>query len=93
MSKVFRITFDKIPLESIKLAPDIVLQQSTPEHRLRVENLAQDISKNGLQKPIVVLQQLNGEFKLIEGYHRYNACKSLGWEVIDCRIHIDARAK
>ena len=66
MSPVFGITFGKIPLNSIKLDPDIVLKQSIQEHKARVENLAQDISKNGLHTPIVVLQQLNGEFKLIE---------------------------
>ena len=93
MSKVFRITFDKIPLDSIKLSSDIIIQESIPEHRLRVENFAKDIAENGLQRPIVVLKQLNGEFKLIEGYNCYMACKSVGWKEIDCRIHADARAK
>lgn len=48
MSKVFRITFDKIPLDSIKLKQDIVIQQSTPEHRLRVENLAEDSERRSI---------------------------------------------
>jgi len=93
MSKVFRVTFDKFSLDSIKLDPAIVEQQSTPEHKSRTEKLAQDIHEKGLKDPIVVLKQLKGEFKLIEGYHRYMACKSLGWKEIDCRIHNDARAK
>ena len=73
--------------DSIKLYEDILQkQQADPCHMKRVKALAKDISKNGLQKPIEVLHLQNGEYKLMEGYHRYMACKLLGWKEIECYV-------
>jgi ParB family chromosome partitioning protein len=84
MSKEKTIRF---PIDSIRLYEDILQkQQADPCHMERVKVLAEDISKNGLQKPIVVLHLQNGEYKLMEGYHRYMACKSLGWKEIECSV-------
>lgn len=47
-----------------------------------IEELAQDIKKNGLINPPVVTP----EFELIAGERRLRACKSLGWQQIEVRI-------
>lgn len=48
----------------------------------KVSELAEDILENGLQRPIQV-RQGKGRYVLIEGYHRLEACISLGEEKID----------
>src|SRR5260221_6066471 len=47
-----------------------------------IETLAQSIKELGLLNPITI--QPNGV--LVAGYHRLEACKSLGWNEIDVNI-------
>ncbi len=51
----------------------------------KVEELAEDILENGQQRPIQV-RQGKGRYVLVEGYHRLEACISLGEEKIDAYL-------
>jgi len=48
----------------------------------RVDTLAEDILENGQQTPIRVREDKTG-YILIEGYHRLEAMRALGEEVIE----------
>ena len=92
MCPAFLIRFEKVPIDSILVIKEIIEKQANPHDTQKVKALAEDISKNGLKKPIVLLHLPNGEYKLIEGYHRYIACKSLGWKEIECRIQTEVKS-
>ncbi len=47
-----------------------------------IDQLAQSISDIGLLNPVVI----TADFKLVAGYHRLEACKSLGWDTIPASI-------
>ena len=56
-----------------------------PSHRKtrgNIEQLANSIRDLGLLNPIT----LTTSYRLIAGYHRYLACKSLGWQDIPANI-------
>jgi len=48
--------------------------------------LKDDIYRNGLTYPIVVRPLHNGKFEIVDGFHRWKACKELGWSDIPCSI-------
>ena len=48
--------------------------------------LADSISKIGLLVPILVRTRTSGDFEVIAGNRRFNACKTLGWKRIPCHI-------
>ena len=60
-----------------------------PSHRKTrgsIEELANSIKELGLLNPITI----TSDFTLVAGYHRYLACKSLGWkEIPTVTIHVD----
>lgn len=60
-----------------------------PSHRKArgsIEELANSIKELGLLNPITI----TSDFALVAGYHRYLACKSLGWkEIPTVTIHVD----
>ena len=47
-----------------------------------IEELADNIKKNGLLNPLTV----NGDYKLLAGERRLKACKLLGWSQVDVRM-------
>ncbi|MES4793348.1 MAG: chromosome partitioning protein ParB, partial [Chloroflexota bacterium] len=47
-----------------------------------VSDLARSIADVGLLQPIVVTEDLC----LVAGWHRLEACRSLGWETIPARV-------
>lgn len=47
-----------------------------------LEELAENIRRNGLLNPLTV----NSDFKLLAGERRYRACKLLGWQQVDVRM-------
>ncbi|MBY6127858.1 ParB N-terminal domain-containing protein [Qipengyuania aquimaris] len=54
-----------------------------------VKELAKNISGLGLQTPITVRKEGEGEearYHLVAGYHRLAAAKRLGWPRIECRL-------
>lgn len=62
-----------------------IAQIVIPQHRKTrgsIEQLASSIRDLGLLNPIT----LTTSYRLIAGYHRYLACKSLGWEDIPANI-------
>jgi hypothetical protein len=50
-----------------------------------VEELAEDIRKNGLQTPIEIHKTENG-YEIVNGIHRFRAVKLLGWKEVECSI-------
>lgn len=50
-----------------------------------IDQLVQSISKVGLLHPIVVRKD-GGKYKLICGWRRLEACKSLGWDSIVAQV-------
>jgi len=78
-----RHDYRKIPVSQIDI-PDDRLRQPRPG---RIELLAADIKANGLLQPIIVVEEENGRFTLIDGAHRLTACDlHLGWAEIDARV-------
>lgn len=58
------------------------IQVPPRKRRLRsVDDLAESINALGLLNPITVTEETGG-YRLVAGYHRLEACKSLGWESI-----------
>jgi ParB-like chromosome segregation protein Spo0J len=51
----------------------------------RVETLAEDILEHGLTSPILVRRD-DARFVLVEGYHRLEACRSLGERTIKALV-------
>ena len=65
---VRELRLDKITVGTRKRALDMA----------KVEAMADSIQQNGLLQPIVV----NADYRLIAGYHRIEACETLGWTEI-----------
>ncbi len=76
MANVLRLPINKITVPS---------ERTGTLDLLRVITLAEDIMSNGQAKPIVL--RAEGEmFMLVEGYHRLEAIRALGEEVIDAIV-------
>lgn len=74
----------KIKIEEIR--DDFKLYYNNlPKAELRVQELMVDISKNDLENPIDV-HKIEGEYEIIEGVHRLEALRRLGWKEIPCNI-------
>jgi ParB family transcriptional regulator, chromosome partitioning protein len=53
------------------------------------EELIKSISKQGLLQPIIVRptdDSVDTSYSIVAGNRRYNACRALGWEVIQARV-------
>ena len=50
-----------------------------------LDQLASSIKQKGLLQPIVVRSK-EGQFEIVAGNRRYNACKILGWRKITCHV-------
>lgn len=50
-----------------------------------IETLASSIREHGLLQPILI-RPLDHGFELVAGHRRYQACKSLRWRFIPCKI-------
>ena len=48
----------------------------------------EEIQEEGLIESITVNKEPNGEYTLIAGQHRIEACKELGFEDIDTKIYL-----
>lgn len=51
-----------------------------------VDELAEDIAKNGLKVPIEIHKIKPDFYEVVEGVHRLRAVKKLGWKKIPCEI-------
>jgi len=65
------------------LMSDIVLRPNRKIDSKKVEALAESIKQVGLINPVTIS---NDDNVLISGYHRIEACKTLGHETIKCEI-------
>ncbi len=71
----------EIPIEEIYI-PAPRKKTLVPE---KVEQLAEDILENGQKIPVQV-RQGKGRYVLVEGYHRLEACRSLGETTIQAYL-------
>lgn len=53
---------------------------------VNVEDLVESIGATGLQIPVGVSINDQGEYGLVYGFRRFSACEQLGWESIPARI-------
>lgn len=58
--------------------------------KAKVERLMDDISKNGLKKPLIVFEE-KGVYQIIDGTHRIRALRNLGWKEVPCIISTSGR--
>lgn len=65
----------KISIERIKKIRNI------RNDSVEIDDLKSSIKEHGLLQPIIV-SRVDGEYHLIVGHRRYNACKALGWSTI-----------
>jgi len=54
---------------------------------VRLEDLADSISRRGLQNPIIVRKMDKGKFQILSGHNRVEALKSLGEVTVDAIVH------
>ena len=66
----------------VKVSIDTIQIVDRKRSLLDIDSLAQSIKQIGLLNPITI--QPDG--RLIAGYHRFEACKSLGWTEIDATV-------
>lgn len=80
-----------LPLSSIRENPDAL--RTVDKEREEFQELMQSISVHGVQSPILVKRAPDdaSKFILIDGAHRYTACKELGLTSIPVRV-MDADA-
>ena len=74
--RLHEISIDEIYVPTLRRK---TLQQN------KVEELAEDIMENGQQRPIHV-RKGKERYVLVEGYHRLEACLSLGETVIEAYL-------
>lgn len=72
-----------IPIDKIEVA-DFCRRNNYAEGEMAL--LKQSIEKRGLIQNPVVLDSGKGTFLLIVGSRRLEACKSLGWKTLPCRV-------
>ena len=51
------------------------------------QKLFEDIEKNGLREPIKVHSNRDGTFRILDGNHRFQVYKILGFKTIPCLIN------
>ena len=73
---------NEIDIELIKPNPN---QPRTNFKQEELEELASSIKKNGLLSPILV-REVNGEYQIIAGERRWQACKSIGMKKVPVYI-------
>lgn len=79
-----RYTTGVLPISKIKLDSKYLVRHLDEKHR---DRLMQEIQEEGLIEPITVNKEPNGDYTLIAGQHRIEACKELGFEDIDAKIY------
>lgn len=77
----------KIPLDLIDV-PDDRLRALDPDW---ADGLAQSMSINGLQSPVMVAEDKKGRYTLIAGLHRLTAAQRLEWGEIDAHVFTGTR--
>ena len=73
----------QVPIDKIKVA-DFCRRSDYPEEEMKT--LRQSIEKRGLIQTPAVLDNGKGNYTLIVGSRRFEACKSLGWKTLPCCV-------
>jgi ParB family chromosome partitioning protein len=73
--------FENLPVSRLKMS-----KHPLRGNDLYTRELAQSILHIGLLQPIVVRPSDDNNYEVVAGSRRFTACKSLGWEKIQCRI-------
>jgi ParB family chromosome partitioning protein len=74
----------RIPLDRIVINPEIVARVKVDEEHLDV--LMKSLKEDGQLHPITVRPLPDGRYELIDGLHRVEASKRLGWRDIEANI-------
>lgn len=75
---------DVLPMSKIKKVEKYLVRDLDERHK---ERLKIEIQEEGLIEPITVNKEPNGDFTLIAGQHRLEACKDLNFNEIDAKIY------
>jgi small-conductance mechanosensitive channel len=51
-----------------------------------IQQLASSIASQGLMQPVIVIERPDGEYDILAGHLRFEACKHLGWRTIRALI-------
>jgi ParB/RepB/Spo0J family partition protein len=73
----------QVPIDKIQVA-DFCRRSNYPEEEM--DTLRQSIEKRGLIQNPVVLDNGKGNFTLIVGSRRFEACRYLGWKTLPCCV-------
>ena len=65
-----------------QIKPNKYNPKVTEEHQGRYKTIVAGIKEMGMKTPIDVRELEDGTYEIIDGYHRWKACKELGWETI-----------
>jgi len=74
----------KIPLDKMVLNPEIVARTKIDEEYLAL--LMKSLKEDGQLHPITVRPLPDGRYELIDGLHRVEAAKRLGWKDIEANV-------
>lgn len=82
MATVQQAGIEQVAIESLAY-PDVLLRQVNETF---VKELSQSITNFGLRDPIHARQLGAGTRRIIDGVHRLEAVKLLGWKSVACRV-------
>lgn len=74
--------YSEIPIDSVKPNP---YQPRTDFSEEKIKELAASIKKDGLLQPIIVRDN-EGEYEIVAGERRWQACKEIGFTTIPARV-------
>ncbi len=74
----------RIPLEKLILNPEIVARIKVDEEHLKL--LMKSLKEDGQLHPITVRPLPDGRYEIIDGLHRVEAAKRLGWKDIEANV-------
>jgi ParB family chromosome partitioning protein len=52
-----------------------------------IDELSRSIKRNGLLHPLVLLQKIDGRYKILCGFRRYQAIKQLNWQWVEAKVY------
>ena len=74
----------RIPLDKIVVNPEIVARTKVDEEYLKI--LMKSLKEDGQLHPITVRPLPDGRYEIIDGLHRVEAAKRLGWKDIEANV-------
>jgi len=74
----------KVPIDKLTLNPEIAARSEVDEEYLKL--LMKSLEEDGQLHPITVRLLPDGKYEIIDGLHRVEAAKRLGWKDIEANI-------